>query len=122
LAKALDYLDQLGRPAVESNDHLLGRLTYERLRELPGIRILGPRHDRAAIVSFQLGHIHAHDLVAYADQLGIALRGGHHCTQPLMRKLGLSATARASFYFYNTEEEIECLLQALRSAIAYFGV
>ncbi|MBV8900562.1 MAG: SufS family cysteine desulfurase [Verrucomicrobia bacterium] len=121
LAKALDYLDRLGRPAIESNDHLLGRLAYERLRELPGIRILGPRQDRAGIVSFQLGRIHAHDLVAYADQFGVALRGGHHCTQPLMRKLGLSASARASFYFYNTTEEIDRLLNTLRSAADYFG-
>ncbi|MBV9490523.1 MAG: SufS family cysteine desulfurase [Verrucomicrobia bacterium] len=122
LAKALDYLDDLSRPAIELNDHALAHLAYERLRELPEIRILGPRRDRAAIVSFQLGGIHAHDLVAYADQFGIALRGGHHCNQPLMRKLGLSATARASFYIYNSDEEIDRLLQALRSAIDYFGL
>lgn len=121
LAKALDYLDRLGRPAIESNDHLLGQLAYERLRELPGIRILGPRQGRAGIVSFQLGRIHAHDLVAYADQFGLALRGGHHCNQPLMRKLGLNASARASFYFYNTTEEIDRLLTTLRSAADYFG-
>jgi cysteine desulfurase / selenocysteine lyase len=122
LAKALDYLDQLGRPAIESNDHLLGRLACQQLRELPGIRILGPREDRAGIVSFQLGRIHAHHLLAYADQFGVALRGGHHCTQPLMRKLGLSASARASFYFYNSTEEIDRLLNTLRSAVDYFGI
>jgi cysteine desulfurase/selenocysteine lyase len=72
-------------------------------------------------VSFQLGLIHAHDLVAFADQYGIALRGGHHCNQPLMRKLGLMASARASFYFYNTEAEIDRLVTVLREAAKYFG-
>jgi cysteine desulfurase/selenocysteine lyase len=73
-------------------------------------------------VSFQLGTIHAHDLVAYANEFGVALRGGHHCTQPLMRKLGLQASARASFYFYNRESEVDRLVEVLREAIRYFGV
>jgi cysteine desulfurase / selenocysteine lyase len=121
LAVALDYLDKIGRPAIEAWDHHLGRMAHERLATLPGIRILGPVDERAGLVSFQLGSIHAHDLVAYVNQFGIALRGGHHCTQPLMRKLGLQATARASFYFYNTESEIDQLVAVLRDAIRYFG-
>jgi cysteine desulfurase / selenocysteine lyase len=121
LAVALDYLERIGRPAIEAWDHHLGRLAYERLATLPGIRILGPIEERAGLVSFQLGTIHAHDLVAYANQFGIAMRGGHHCNQPLMRKLGLQATARASFYFYNTESEIDRLVAVLRDAIRYFG-
>ncbi|MBV8375690.1 MAG: SufS family cysteine desulfurase [Verrucomicrobia bacterium] len=122
LATALDYLDKIGRPAIQTSDHHLGRLAYERLSTLPGMRILGPKTERAGIVSFQLGTIHAHDLVAYADQFGIAMRGGHHCNQPLMRKLGLHATARASFYFYNTESEIDRLVDVLHRASRYFGV
>ncbi|HEY2123239.1 MAG TPA: SufS family cysteine desulfurase [Chthoniobacterales bacterium] len=121
LATALEYLDKIGRPAIQSYDHRLGQMAYERLSTLPGIRILGPAAERAGLVSFQLGSIHAHDLVAYADQFGVAMRGGHHCTQPLMRKLGLQATARASFYFYNTESEIERLIEVLETAVRYFG-
>jgi cysteine desulfurase/selenocysteine lyase len=121
LAKAFDYLDSVGRPAIEQSDHYFGCATADRLREIPGLRLLGPRGDRAGILSFQLGSIHAHDLVAFADQHGIALRGGHHCNQPLTRKLGLIATARASFYFYNTVSEIDRLVTVLREAIKYFG-
>ncbi|MBV9642718.1 MAG: SufS family cysteine desulfurase, partial [Verrucomicrobia bacterium] len=92
LAIALDYLQRIGRSAIQASDHHLGQLAYQKLSTLAGIRILGPKTDRAGLVSFQLGTIHAHDLVAYADQFGIAMRGGHHCNQPLMRKLGLQAT------------------------------
>jgi cysteine desulfurase / selenocysteine lyase len=120
LAIALDYLDQIGREKIRTYDHHLGRIAYERLAELPGIRILGPKTDRAGLISFQLGKIHAHDLVAYADQFGIALRGGHHCNQPLMHRLGLNSTARASFYFYNQEQEIDRFIEVLRSSIEYF--
>ena len=121
LKVAMDYLETIGRSAIQANDHHLGQAAYERLSGLPGIRILGPRRERAGLVSFQLGTTHAHDLVAYADQFGIAMRGGHHCNQPLMRKLGLQATARASFYFYNTESEIDRLVKVLQGAIKYFG-
>src|SRR5258708_33102 len=107
--------------AAARHSDSLGRLAYEALASLAGIRILGPKIERAGLVSFQLGTIHAHDLVAYADQFGVAMRGGHHCNQPLMRKLGLQATARASFYFYNTESEIDRLVEVLRAAIQYFG-
>ena len=121
LATALEYLEKIGRSAVQDSDHHLGQIAYEKLSTLPGIRILGPKTERAGLVSFQLGTIHAHDLVAYADQSGVAMRGGHHCNQPLMRKLGLQATARASFYFYNTESEVDRLVDVLREAIRYFG-
>jgi len=122
LAAALAYLDRVGRRAIQSTDHRLGQIGYQKLSTLPGIRILGPRNDRAGLVSFQLGSIHAHDLVAYANEFGIALRGGHHCAQPLMRKLGLQATARASFYFYNRESEIDRLIEVMQRSIRYFGV
>jgi cysteine desulfurase / selenocysteine lyase len=121
LAKALEYLESIGRRKIEESDHFFGTAAAERLRELPKMRLLGPAGDRAGIVSFQLGSIHAHDLVAFADQYGIALRGGHHCNQPLMRKLGLTGSARASFYFYNTEAEIDRLVSVLGAAAKYFG-
>jgi cysteine desulfurase / selenocysteine lyase len=121
LAKALEYLESISRRKIEESDHFFGTAAAERLRELPKMRLLGPAGDRAGIVSFQLGSIHAHDLVAFADQYGIALRGGHHCNQPLMRKLGLTGSARASFYFYNTEAEIDRLVSVIRAAAKYFG-
>lgn len=121
LAKALEYLESIGRDKIEESDHFFGTAAAERLRELPKMRLLGPTADRSGIVSFQLGSIHAHDLVAFADQYGVALRGGHHCTQPLMRKLGLTGSARASFYFYNTEGEIDRLVSVIRDAAKYFG-
>jgi cysteine desulfurase / selenocysteine lyase len=121
LAKALDYLDGVGRKAIHQFDTDLVELALEELRYIPNVKLLGPVQGRAAIISFQLGNIHAHDLVAYADQFGVALRGGHHCTQPLMRKMGYTGTARASFYFYNQEEEVTRLASVLRSAEKYFG-
>jgi cysteine desulfurase / selenocysteine lyase len=121
LATALDYLDRVGRTSIQDNDHYFGYTAAKRLREIPDLRVFGPRNERAGIVSFQLGNIHAHDLVAFADQQGVALRGGHHCNQPLVRKLGLNATARASFYLYNTEPELDRLIEVLRAAARYFG-
>lgn len=121
LATALDYLDRVGRTSIQDNDHYFGKTAAKRLREIPDLRVFGPRNERAGIVSFQLGNIHAHDLVAFADQQGVALRGGHHCNQPLVRKLGLNATARASFYLYNTEPELDRLVEVLRAAARYFG-
>jgi cysteine desulfurase / selenocysteine lyase len=122
LARAITYLDEVGRDGIQAADHWLGQTAFQRLATLPGIRIIGPQTGRAGLVSFQLGTIHAHDLVAYANAFGIALRGGHHCAQPLMRKLGLIATARASFYFYNRVDEIDRLIDVLQKSIHYFGV
>ena len=122
LATALTYLEKVGRHAIQATDHHLGQIAYRKLSALPGIRILGPRNDRAGLVSFKLGRIHPHDLVAYANEFGIALRGGHHCAQPLMHKLGLQATARASFFFYNQESEIDRLIEVMEASIRYFGV
>jgi cysteine desulfurase/selenocysteine lyase len=121
LATALDYLDRVGRSAIQENDHHFGYDAAARLREIPDLRMFGPFNERAGIVSFQLGKIHAHDLVAFADQHGVALRGGHHCNQPLVRKLGLNATARASFYLYNTASELDRLVEVIRAAAKYFG-
>jgi cysteine desulfurase / selenocysteine lyase len=121
LATALDYLDRVGRDSIQENDHFFGSLAATRLREITDLRVFGPPNERAGIVSFQLGKIHAHDLVAFADQQGVALRGGHHCNQPLVRKLGLHATARASFYVYNTDSELDRLVEVLRAAAKYFG-
>jgi cysteine desulfurases, SufS subfamily len=122
LAAACDYLDALDRTAIAEHDNALGRLAYEKLSELPGIRLLGPKSDaRGGLVSFAFPDLHAHDVVTFADEDGIALRGGHHCNQPLMRKLGLTSTTRASFYIYNTPEEIDALVASLRCIQKFFG-
>jgi cysteine desulfurase / selenocysteine lyase len=123
LAAAMDYLDAVGRESIAAHDHELAAYARQRLAEIPGMRILGPAagQPRAGIVSFALGDAHAHDVVTFADQDGIALRGGHHCNQPLMRKLGLPSTARASFYLYNTREEVDVLAASLRRIQKFFA-
>jgi len=120
LHAAMDYLDGLGRPEISLHDHALAEAAYAALAELPGIRLLGPAGRRAGLVSFALQDAHAHDVVTFADQDGVALRGGHHCNQPLMRKLGLPSSVRASFYVYNTPQEIDVLVRSLRRIIAFF--
>ena len=120
LGVACDYLDALGRDAIERHDHALARRAYAELATLPGIRLLGPTGERGGLVSFAFEHVHAHDVVTFADEDGVALRGGHHCNQPLMRKLGLTSTTRASFYLYNTPEEIDVLIASLRRTLKFF--
>jgi cysteine desulfurase/selenocysteine lyase len=92
----------------------------ERFTELPGMRVLGPAGERGAIVGFVMDRAHPHDLTTFADQYGLAMRGGHHCNQPLMRRFGLTGTTRASFYFYNTLEEIDRMIEILREAARFF--
>lgn len=121
LAAACDYLDTLGRDAIARHDAALGAMAYEKLSALPGIRLLGPKSDRVGITSFSFQDVHAHDIVTFADEDGIALRGGHHCNQPLMRKLGITSTTRASFYIYNTEQEIDVLVKSLQRILNFFG-
>jgi cysteine desulfurase/selenocysteine lyase len=122
LGTACDYLDALGREAIAQHDLELATLAYQKLSELPGIRILGPTVERSGLVSFAFADVHAHDVVTFADEDGLALRGGHHCNQPLMRKLGLASTTRASFYVYNTAEEIDVLVASLRRIQKFFGI
>ncbi|HWA08980.1 MAG TPA: cysteine desulfurase [Opitutaceae bacterium] len=121
LGAACDYLDAIGRGEIAMHDGGLARLAYEKLSALPGIRLLGPKGGRGGLVSFAFPDVHAHDIVTFADEDGIALRGGHHCNQPLMRKLGLTGTTRASFYVYNTAEEIDVLVTSLRRILKFFG-
>lgn len=121
LAAAMDYLDAVGRDVIFRHDQELGAYGQEKLLAIPGLRLLGPRHGRAGILSFALKDVHAHDVVEFANQQGVALRGGHHCTQPLMRRLGLESTARASFYFYNTRAEVDRLAEVIRAAQRFFA-
>jgi len=121
LAAAIDYLDAIGRSAIAEHDARLTAYAIERLAELPGMRVLGPAGERGAILGFVMDAAHPHDLTTFADQRGLALRGGHHCNQPLMRRFGLPGTTRASFYFYNTREEIDRMIDILRDAARFFA-
>jgi cysteine desulfurase/selenocysteine lyase len=121
LAAAINYIEGIGRAGIFDHDANLTTYALERLAELPGIRLLGPAGKRGAIVSFVMTSAHPHDLTTFADQHGLALRGGHHCNQPLMRKFGVPGTTRASFYFYNTTAEIDRMVEILRDAIRFFG-
>ena len=117
LHAALDYLDALGRKAIHAHDTDLAAYAKERLAEFDGIRIFGPTEDRGGLVSFVFENVHALDLATMADQQGVAIRIGHHCTQPLHEKLGVPATARASFYFYNTRTEVDRFIEVLQKVI-----
>ena len=121
LAAAIDYIESIGRSAIFEHDAQLAGYAMERLAELPGMRILGPSTERGALVGFVMEAAHPHDLTTFADQYGLAMRGGHHCNQPLMRRFGLPGTTRASFYFYNTEEEIDRMIEILHAAVRFFS-
>jgi cysteine desulfurase / selenocysteine lyase len=121
LAAAIDYVDRIGRAAIFEHDLQLARYALNRVNELPGTRVFGPAEERGALVGFVMEAAHPHDLTTFADQYGLALRGGHHCNQPLMRRLGVSGTTRASFYFYNTMEEIDQMIEILHKAARFFS-
>ncbi|HNQ72153.1 MAG TPA: cysteine desulfurase [Verrucomicrobiota bacterium] len=121
LHAAMDYLDAIGRDKIWQHDQALAQYAYDQLAGLKDIRLFGPKTGRAGLISFLLKDVHAHDVVTLADQGGIALRGGHHCTQPLMHKLGVESTARASFYFYNTPAEVDHLVAVIREIQKFFA-
>ena len=117
LHAALDYLDAIGLDAIHAHDTELAYYAKERLNEFEGVRIFGPTEERGSLVSFIFENVHALDLATLADQQGVAIRIGHHCTQPLHEKLGVPATARASFYFYNTRSEVDRFIEVLQKVI-----
>ncbi|MEE3678032.1 cysteine desulfurase [Bacillus safensis] len=119
LGKAIDFLNDIGMEEVSRYEHQLATYALERFKELDGATVYGPQH-RAGLVTFNLDDVHPHDASTVLDTEGVAIRAGHHCAQPLMKWLGVSATARASFYLYNTEEEIDKLIAALRKTKEYF--
>ena len=121
LAAAIDYIERIGRAEIFKHDVDLANYAMQRLAELPGIRILGPSTERGALVGFVMEAAHPHDLTTFADQYGLAMRGGHHCNQPLMRRFGVTGTTRASFYFYNTRAEIDRMIDILHAAGRFFS-
>ena len=121
LAAALDYIASLGQDAIAAHEQSLLRYATERLAAIPGLTIHGTAPEKAAIVSFSLEGAHAHDIGTIVDRAGVALRTGHHCAQPLHEKLGVAATARASFALYNTIEEVDALAASVRSVREIFA-
>ncbi|MGX4668905.1 cysteine desulfurase [Cerasibacillus sp. JNUCC 74] len=120
LGAAIDFLQEIGMDKITEHEQKLADYAMEQLRTIEGIRIYGPEH-RAALVTFNLDDIHPHDTATVLDAEGIAVRAGHHCAQPLMRWLEVTATARASFYLYNTKEDVDRLVDGLRKTKEYFG-
>jgi cysteine desulfurase/selenocysteine lyase len=124
LGAAVDYLREIGMDWTRAHEVRITGYALARLRELEsrGLAVYGPAkaEDRAGVISFNLGDIHAHDLASILDTEGVCVRAGHHCTMPLMEKMGWSATARASFYVYNTEEDVDALVAALQKAAEVF--
>ena len=120
LGAAVDYLQRLGLDTVQRYEERLTAYTLRRLGEVPGLRIFGRAADRTGAVSFEVEGVHPHDLAQFADRDGIAIRAGHMCAQPLMRKLGVPAVSRASLYIYNLEEEVDRLVESILKAREFF--
>lgn len=120
LGAAIDFLEQIGLDVIEAHDKQLTSYAIERMKQIDHLTMYGPEEGRFGLVTFNLDTIHPHDLATVLDTYGVAIRAGHHCCQPLMKHFGASATARASFYLYNTEEDVEQLLFALNKTKKYF--
>jgi cysteine desulfurase/selenocysteine lyase len=119
--EAVVWLAEVGHDRLAAHEARITAYAMERLRAVPGLRMYGPKTHRTAVFSFTLGDIHPHDLSTILDQRGIAIRAGHHCNQPLMDHMGVSATARASFYVYSTTDEVDTLIDGLGMATEVFG-
>ncbi|MBN8253079.1 cysteine desulfurase [Priestia flexa] len=119
LGAAIDFLEEVGLDNILAHEHKLANYALDRLSEVEGITIYGPK-ERAGVVTFNLDDVHPHDVATVLDAEGVAVRAGHHCAQPLMKYLNVSSTARASFYLYNTEEEIDQLVSSLIKTKEYF--
>lgn len=123
LGAAIDFLNEIGLDTIEQHEHKLAAYALEKLSTIEGFSIYGPPNgnDRAGVITFNLDDVHPHDVATVLDAEGIAVRAGHHCAQPLMKWLDVSATARASFYVYNTEEDIDRLAASLLKTKEYFS-
>lgn len=123
LAAAVDFLSGIGMESIAEHGRSVVSYALERMAEIPDLQIYGPQQpgDRSAVISFTLADVHPHDLATILDMEGVAIRAGHHCAQPLMRRLGVAATARASFYVYNTRSDVDRLIGALQHARTLFG-
>lgn len=120
LAKALDYVSVIGMEHIEAYEHDLTQYAMKQLKEIPGMRIFGEAEQKSSVISFLVGNIHHFDMGTLLDRLGIAVRTGHHCAEPLMHRMGIEGTVRASFALYNTKEEIDQLLAGIERVAKMF--
>jgi cysteine desulfurase / selenocysteine lyase len=120
LASALDYVSAIGLPNIATHEQDLLHYATGRLKEIPGLRIIGTAAEKASVISFTLEGVHPHDIGTILDQQGIAVRTGHHCAQPLMMRFNVPATGRASFGLYNTREEADALVAGLHEVVEVF--
>ena len=121
LGAAVDYIERLGWEVIESREDLLMNYAREKLSEVEGLRFIGEDPQKSGAISFVLKDIHPHDIGTILDRSGVAIRTGHHCAQPLMKSFGIVATARASFSIYNTTEEVDKLVTALKKVQEIFA-
>ncbi len=121
LGAAIDFLNEVGMDAIEKHEHDITAYAMDKMSAIDDLDIYGPKRDRAGLITFNLSDVHPHDVATVLDAEGVAIRAGHHCCQPLMKWLKQSATARASFYLYNTEEDVDRLVKALLKTKEYFG-
>lgn len=118
---AFEYLERVGLDAIAAHEHDLLAYATEQVREIPGVRLVGTAAEKAGVLSFVMDCAHPHDIGTILDGFGIAIRAGHHCAQPLMRRYGLPSTARASFYLYNTRDEVDALVRAIQHVRTVFA-
>lgn len=121
MAKALDYVSAIGIDNIAAHEHELTVYAMQRMKEIPGIRIFGEAEHKGGVISFLVGDIHHFDMGTLLDRLGIAVRTGHHCAEPLMHRLGIEGTVRASFGMYNTKEEVDALVAGIERVSKMFG-
>lgn len=121
LGAALDYLSAIGMENIAAHEHALLQYATEQVSQIPGVRIVGTARDKASVLSFVMEHIHPHDVGTLLNQEGIAVRTGHHCAQPVMQRMGIPATSRASFAFYNTRAEVDALVAGIRMVQKIFA-
>jgi cysteine desulfurase/selenocysteine lyase len=121
LGAAIDYLNGIGLDRIAAYEHELLQYATETIGAIPGVRLIGTAREKASVLSFTLDDVHPHDIGTILDQDGIAVRAGHHCAQPVMKRFGVPATVRASLAFYNTKEEIDALAQGLQRVMEVFG-
>lgn len=121
LGAAIDYLNSLDRKQAAAHEHELLRYATERLQAIEGVRIIGTAREKTSVLSFVIDEIHPHDIGTILDQEGIAIRAGHHCAQPVMQRFNIPATARASFAFYNTKEEVDVLTRTIEKVVEIFS-